>query len=488
MRTTKTKKATSLLLTSLALTLTFNPIISYAALIQLPDKITNVKYPDEIQQLINDILFYVERAEAKILGKTSDSFDASLTLEQVDQIYQSYKNTNGQSVFKFIVSSDLENQNNAYYKDTHELELAMTMFLYLNNFLYGDVQSDLKQVNDVIDVTLYRIINLLYELPKVQGHPLILQFAKHSRDLYLFGYPTGKFAEETGEEIVIRSPYFRNVVYFLEEANEDKELNEKLLRFVYHIEESDSFTPGTYIPNENSQVYFPESSPEVDVNVDSEQQAKDDLESIWDDFHEEKEAIELAQNPPKPQTTKKPINKSQRTKTNYRLENDVCYRMTEIYSNGVLVDSKTEPLTLKKGETCGNNHDINWDEVEQQVKESTANDFYVRYRYGTETKFIKTNVLTETDSVTFKQALSILKSITSNYGTGYVSEESRSLFVLDGKAIILNQFEGQKTIPELQQWLNEQGIVIELKSYIPQTYYSENVPTIIDDQTSEQTK
>ena len=52
MRTTKTKKATSLLLTSLALTLTFNPIISYAALIQLPDKITNVKYPDEIQQLI----------------------------------------------------------------------------------------------------------------------------------------------------------------------------------------------------------------------------------------------------------------------------------------------------------------------------------------------------------------------------------------------------------------------------------------------------
>lgn len=431
----------------LSMLLVFQPVLSYAALVELP-KEKPLKYSEALLQRFEDLKICVMEAEAKIMeanateGKTEEN--RPKTCSEVMEEYGLEK------------TSSTEVVDSKYWKDVTELEAAIDLFIKMGQEASDeDRQLKFEKVNDQWDLLFYRIFNMLYEIPKVQGHPLILEFAKESRDVFL---KHGKFT------------YFRNICYYFYHNNPDKELTRDLLRFVYHLEESDFFMEiEDYVPDENSNVYLPGEvipSPELpDDFVDPEEQEEQDLEQAWEETWEEIIQEEEKENPPVVIPSPKPIPHTE-TYTSYEVKGDVCTKVVSVVIDGVPQGTTQVAADASEAYHCGRLEDIGWD-VEVEDEEVDSINLVVHYRYGEEEELRSTDISLVDPVFDYETLVDVLRIISSEHGAGSLGGKERYLFAIVGKPLILTTFEEGKSLEDVNGWLKSKKIPIELTMVDP---------------------
>ena len=422
-----------------------SPLMAYAGLPDLP-KEEPLKYSDELKKRFEDLEVCVSEAETEILGET-------LTKDPLTKSCSDVANEYG-------LSWKVNENDSNYAKETAQLKASVDLFVKMGQEA-GDEDRMLKfeKVNDQWDMLFYRIFNLLYEIPKVQGHPMILEFSKSSRDVYL---RHGKFT------------YFRNICYYFYHNNKDKELTRDLLRFVYHLEESDYFMDiDLYTPDENSNVYLPGEpipGPEVPEDfVTPEEQEKEDLESAWEETWEEIEKEELEENPPVVVPSPKPIPTTE-TYTSYELEGNVCMKVVTVVVDGVSKGTTKTKATNSEKLNCRRVEDIIWDDFESTESTEELDENVIEfvkqevvfYRMEKDGESYMTEIVSDYHLFDYDLLVDLLDVISSDHGLGSLGGDERHLFVIEGKALILNAFEGEKSVDEINQWLKEKGFSIEI--------------------------
>lgn len=439
----------------LALTLVAQPVLTQAAVIQLPKEV-KVNYPKEFKEKIEDIKICLLEAENKIY----DSLETSDKEKDLEKSKDSEKpianNIHCESMIEKYELSDLDNiapdefkeTNSPYLKETRELRIAMALFLRLNEDMHGEI-AEKQTPDDMVDQVLYRIFNLLYELPKVQGHPMIIEFVRDVRDSFLN---------------VIRSEYFKSVVYFFYHQNPDKELTIDLLRFVYHLEQAEESVT-EYIPDENMEVHLP-SAPVITLpesqlpELTPEEQAKEDLDQAWEQEIEKIEAEEKEEHPPVLIVNEEP-RIEQTVYVSYEVKEDKCMKITETYMNNKYQGKKSEVAPSEEAYNCGRLEDIDWDnELENEDVEDTRPMVY--YRYGNEEDLLPTDISLSEPLFDYETLVDVLRVIASEQGVGSLGGNERYLFAISGKPVILMNFEETKTLEEVNKWLTSKKVPIQL--------------------------
>lgn len=441
----------------LALTLVAQPVLTQAAVIQLPKEV-KVNYPKEFKEKIEDIKICLLKAENKIYDTSVISNQKkSQETEQIKVSEQSNtKEVSCESMIEKYELGDLDNiapdelgeEASPYLKETRELRIAMALFLRLNEDMHGEV-AEKQTPDDMVDQALYRIFNLLYELPKAQGHPMIIEFVRDVRDSFLN---------------VIRSEYFKSIIYFFYHQNPDKELSTDLLRFVYHVEQAENVVTDGFVPDEEMIVELPKTEitiPESELpELTPEEQAKEDLDYAWEQEIEKLEEEEKEENPPVLIMNEEP-RIEQTVYVSYEVKNDKCMKITETYMNNKYQGKKSEVAPSEEAYNCGRLEDIDWDnELENEEVEST--DPVIYYRYGSEDQLYSTDVSLTDSFLDYDALVSVLRVISSEKGVGSLGGKERYLFTIVGKPLILSTFEEGKSLEDINNWLKSKKIPIEL--------------------------
>lgn len=420
------------------------PLLSYAAIIELP-KEKPLKYSEELLQRFEDLKVCVLEAEVEIMGAKAPEGTTAKTCADVMNEYGLSKKQTSDPI------------DSPYWKDTTELQAAIDLFVKMGQEASGeDRQLKFEKVNDQWDMIFYRIFNMLYEIPKVQGHPMILDFSKQSRDVYL---RHGKFT------------YFRNICYYFYHNNPDKELTRDLLRYVYHLEESDYFIEiDEYIPDENSNVYLPgeeiPSSGLPDDFVKPEDQEKEDLDQAWEETWEEIEKEEAEKNPPVVVPLPQPIPYTE-TYTSYEVKGDVCMKIVSVVVDGVSQGATETKAPQSEAYNCGRLEDINWDfESETDSELESENVEFVEpmvyYQYGKEDKLFSTNIVLGEPVFSYDTLVNVLRVIADEQGVGSLGGKERYLFAIGGLPLVLNTYEDTKTLDQVNKWLTSKKIPVQL--------------------------
>ena len=470
----KWSKLKSLLAGSLAFGLTSQSLFSYGLTVDLPKKIVNVSYPTEYQQKIDEIAVCILEAEQAIYDKktlktlpelnTSDTrtcheilktkpYAQNLTF-QVDYSRHHADLEDGalividstpQSTLS-ILSTPINLKENSYYKDTETLEIAMRMFQDLNIGLYGEL-AEAHQENDILDMLYLRIFNMVYELPKAQGHPLMSEFMKDIRDNFFR---------------VSSSRFFRALIWYASENNPDKELSRTLSLYLHQLEYA-GIDPGSTTPDENLKL--PGEDDVIDETPplgDFDEIAKEDFENIWNNAYEDAIAEEEKEDLGNSYTSSIPSVERETLKS-YRVENGVCMRITSTTENGKEIDRVSEKAPSGEIYRCGDSSLLG---NEPTLSDSEANlEFLnpiVSYRYGGEEgEWVHTTLKAKEGALSYAYLSDLLMTISSELGAGSLQESTRWLYILSGKPLYLEKYKEDWSIQEINQWLASKEIQLE---------------------------
>lgn len=450
----------SLLSGFLAVALVSQPILTQAVVIQLPKEV-KVNYPKEFKEKIEDIKVCLSEAESKIYNTVaidegeadSDHSTEPLEIEtNCESMVEKYELNELDQMFL----DKYEGSDSPYIKETRELRIAMVLFIRLNQDMHGEI-AEKQTPDDMIDQALYRIFNLLYELPKAQGHPMIIDFVREVRDSFLN---------------VIRSEYFKSVVYFFYHQNPDKELNTDLLRFVYHLEQAEDSVVD-YVPDEDMVVEVPQG-PEITLpdselpELNPDEQAKEDLDAAWEQELEKIEEEEEKENPPTLIVNDEP--RIERiVYISYEVKNDVCMKVTETYMNNKSQGKRWEKAPAAEAYNCGRLEDLVWDDEGVELQEDVqTNQPMIYYQYGKEDKKWPTNILLDTPVLEYETLVQVLRLIADEQGVGSLGGEDRYLFAIGGLPLVLNSYENTKSLEKINQWLISKKMPIQLIVEIPE--------------------
>lgn len=417
----KEKHLTPLCFGFMATMLAFQPMIAYAAeyapivnyeSTEIP-KVDKVKYPQEFQDKIDVISGLLDKVEG------------------VDDIY-----TSGMEDESFVES----------------IQNILTLFVELNHEM-DPIEVSLKhKENDQVDILIYRIRNILYELPKGIGHEMIEDFVRSIRDSY-FEVPYS---------------FFKDYIYFFYNTNEDSELTTMLLRFCYHVEEFDKLPPemrDQWKPDETQAVLPPgdiDTGPSLPTPpLSPEDQMKEDLEDVWDKelgIPSDDGATDTKPNKSnsvKVTIEKKPVT---RRKTIYEEVDGSCVMKKIKTVDGNESVEESIALPSNRSYMCGNMSTVDWStqnlDSSTQTIDLEYNKNVLYYRMGEKTEWLKTMFRYPEQTIAYQDLISILRVVTTDVEGKFVDDTSKYLFVIDKQPIIIHEYEGVKTIEEVNALLS----------------------------------
>lgn len=471
----KWTKLKTMVASSLVFGLTTQSLLSYGLTVNLPQKLVNVKFPTEYQQKIDEIAVCVLEAEqviydAKTLKtlpklKTSETrscHDILKTKPYADNITFQVDYSKSHADIEedgglimigsekqsplTILSEPLQLKENPYYKDTETLEIAMRMFQDLNIGLYGEL-AELHQENDILDMLYLRIFNLVYELPKAQGHPLMTEFMKDIRDNFFR---------------VSSSQFFRALIWYADENNPDKELSRTLKLYLYQLEYA-GIDPGSEIPDENLKL--PGESNIVDKTpglTDFEETSREDFSNLWNNAYEEAIAEEDKEDLGNHYEAAIPSVERETLKT-YEVKNGVCMRITTTTENGKEIDRFSEKAPSGEVYRCGDSSLLGNEPTLSDSEEVVdALNPIVSYRYGgDEAEWVHTTLKAKEGALSYSYLSDLLMTIASEFGAGSLQESNRWLYILSGKPLYLEKYKEDWSIQEINKWLASKEIELE---------------------------
>ena len=450
----------------LAALLVMQPLVVQAGIVSLPTKVTTVNYPKSFNQQIEEVAICLTEAEMELYSSkvqqalpelsVKDNRSCREILETKSfahniQFSVNYEIPYGEegnpivfeTVQEVLTILDKPLKLNDGMKSTETLEIALRLFVELNSSKGAEV-AQLHEENDMLDVLYLRLYNLLYHLPKAQGHPLMLEFMKDIRDSFLR---------------VKGSQFFRALISYAYRTNPDKELEESLARYVLHLEHAGRGGV-TYIPDEDEPLSI-ELNDETPIPVDPEEMGFEDLEQAWSQAFEEVFKEELKENEQLTVQIPNMMGDKQDIQINYELQDDQCLKIIQTYQNGKLIKKETEKISKADASTCG---DFSAQDMESTSPKQEV-DLSVYYRYGGKSsEWQKTSITLNDDlqeHLTYSKLGKVLTDIATTHGLGSYEDGDRRLFVLDGKAFILNKYSEPRFLFEINEWLKEQAIPLE---------------------------
>lgn len=452
-----------LMLGGLAAILMLQPLTSHAFAVALPHKIVNVKYPDTFKDKMNEVAVCLLEAESTLYSDKLNAILPDLNIKKdrscreiLESKYYAENltfNVNFQSGGVINPSSkqdrltilDQPLKANEFYRETESLEIALRMFIELNEDFTFEL-SEIRKENDMMDMLYLRLFNLLNELPKAQKHPLLTEFIKDIRDSYLRVNP---------------SELYRAFVYFAYDNNKDEALNDTLLRYVAHIElSSDNYDD--FIPDENLPLYSDaeDTTPDLPSQEEQDELIFDNLETTWDSFFkEELDKLETENDGVTIESSADLIDEE--TEIDYVVEDDQCLKITKIYRDDELISEKTKQASKSEEYRCGIVEYTPRVSSEEVSEEAELNVYY-KYQGG-DWIASKIELIDDLDeSLSCSYLTDLLIDISTEHGLGYLKDMDRYLFVISNKALVLNSYDEDKTLTEINDWLCENGADLQL--------------------------
>ena len=469
----KSKTLQTVMVSSLLLGVLTPVLPTYALTVKLPQKVVSVKYPASYQQKIDEVAVCILEAEQEIYdSKTLSSLPKLQTSEtrkcreilktkpyahnitfEVDY-FKSHADPDvedgelihidftPQSTLS-ILSSPLNLEDSSYFKPTETLEIAMRMFQDLNIGFHGDL-SALHQENDILDVLYLRLFNLVYELPKAQGHPIMTEFMKDIRDNFFR---------------VSSSRFFRALIWFASDYNPDKELSRTLSLYLHQLEYAGT-DPGSQIPDENLKL--PGEENVVDNTpplTDFVETSRDDFEQVWENAYAEVVAEEDKEDAGQHHAIESPSVSREVLKT-YAVESGICMEVTTTYENGQIVDKKTKKADKENIYRCGDSSLLAGITPSSDENSELLNPV-LSYRYGKDGEWVHTSIKAKEGMVSYATLNDLLMTISTELGSGYLQDNQRFLFILSNKTLYLEKYKDKRPVEELNQWLKDNAIDLE---------------------------
>lgn len=470
----KSKTLQTVMVSSLLMGLMTPVLPSYALTTKLPQKIVSVKYPSDYQQKIDEIAVCILEAESEIYDQktlqslpklpTSESrscrdilkskpyaknitFQVNYSKSHADPGVKDGEliiiNKAPQSTLT-ILSKPLNLTNIPYTKPTETLEIAMRMFQDLNIGFHGDL-SALHQENDILDVLYLRLFNLVYELPKAQGHPIMTEFMKDIRDNFFR---------------VSSSRFFRALIWFASDYNPDKELSRTLSLYLHQLEYAGT-DPGSQIPDENLKLPGEEDivdqTPPLTDFIDT---SRDDYEQIWDNAYKDAVAKEDQEDLGQIHTIQTPLVSREVLKT-YAVKSGVCMEVTTTYENNRVVDKKMKEASKDNIYRCGDSSLLAGINTSSDTADDSLLNPILSYRYGEDGEWVHTSIKAKEGALSYSALSGLLSTISTELGSGYLQDHQRFLYILSNKPLYLEKYKNNRTIQELNEWLNEEGVELE---------------------------
>lgn len=430
-----------------AAALTTSPITSYASII-LPE-VEKTKYKDEIALRLNELDYFIRWTEFELSDIPRETW---LTDEFTAEYTTMRRNIEAYCSLDMELNTPFQGQTFESWNDKSLEMLQRSLYCFKSMTTFSDSMnwfSETKKENDITDHLFYRLLNLLYELPKTQGHPLLLSFAQDLRDEY----------------ITYKEPMTYYYLTRLSEVNVDSELDGILNTYVDQMDFSDLLPPGFEYEPDDTVIESPPitSTPDTDK---TENDAWDEMfDNIWEDAFNEG-TTSTPQVPTVSTDEMASEIKRTTTETTISVIDGTCKKIQRVYEEDTLISEKELSLSSREKERCGRTEDIDWSTSQAAISEETfrSGTDVIYYRMG-DGDWLRTNVRNQAEGLTFENWNTLLTTITYTHGVGSTQDGDTSLFVLEGKPLLVLPYESTQTLEQLNAFLLDAQLTLQLTDY-----------------------
>lgn len=402
----KRMKAASCFCALLAGTMISQPVLTVFAEVITIEKVVKTKYSDEIKELF-------EKMEVILLE-----------LEAVENVYEA-----GQEE-EFVEKVSLLT---SYFFEISELDKDREFLIE-------------RKEGDLLDVLFARTINILYEMPMKTGHPIIKEFAKNLRDSYF-------------EQRYIM---YKDLLDIFIAVNPDSQLSSLFEKYAIQLEVFGMLPPDVE--------YDPDSIPEINEAIKDSQlpefniveSTQESMREEWKELYAESgididtgSSLSSANKP----IVQIPANKNRITyDVSYDVVGNKCVKTEVKKVNGARESSNSEKIDDNIAyRYCPTSYFASLYEGFQDDDEliSSSSEIYkLKYIYD-EGNEREVNFLMEGENVSYNQLISVLDMIVKEQGGKIAYDKEKILYVLDGKPLIIYQYEKDKSLDEVNKLIGK---------------------------------
>ena len=389
--------------------LTFSqPILTVSATVIPIEEVVKTKYSDEIKVLFEEmeqILIELESVE--------DIYEAGKTEEYLERLQELLP--------KFLVFNEIDEEN---------------------KFLIG------RKEGDILDVLFGRTVNILYEIPMKQGHELIKDFAKDLRDTYF----------ET--RYIAYADLLKTLIY----NNPDSQLNALFSEYLDQLHVFATLGP--------DQEYNPDSIPEINApsvmlpEFDLKEELDKESDKKWEEYYKENNVDITASTSTGSSTPNKnniyyPPAPSNKTTYNvsYNVVGDKCVKSREKLVNGKSKGVETEIIPDNIAyEYCPTDKFFylyeGFNKDNEEAISATEGIEVITYEYnGESAKQVRFSL--KEDKISYNELVGILDIIVKEKEGEIATDSDKILYTFDGKPLIVREYEGSKTIDEVNKLIEK---------------------------------
>ena len=317
-----------------------------------------------------------------------------------------------------------------YYFKLHELDEE-------GEFVVG------RKDGDLLDVLFARTVNILYEIPMGSGHPIIEEFATQLRDSYF-------------EHRYL--PY-KHLLKTLIRSNPDGQLTDLFTKYDIQLDVFGSLPPDyEYNPDAIPEINSPGITlPDFSIQESTSETMKEEWKEEYADKGVNIDLGSASSSSNKPQVyASKPANRVTYD-ISYKVVGKKCLKTKTKIVNGKKQSTNSEVIPDNIAYNyCPTSYfaDLYGGFQDDELIANSSQTHTLKYIYN-EGKEREVSFLIEGENISYNQLISILDMIVKEQGGKIAYDKEKTLYVLDGKPLVVYQYEGDKSLEEVNKLIEK---------------------------------